>query len=71
MSWRVTSAGLPLCLHPCRYATRAMSIQNAVVQNNTQTPEEEVAYLKDLVLHLQEENNSLRAKLISNGISAD
>lgn len=48
-----------------------MSIQNAVVQNNTQTPEEEVAYLKDLVLHLQEENNSLRAKLISNGISAD
>eukprot|EP00879_Flechtneria_rotunda_P014938 GHRR01015608.1.p1 GENE.GHRR01015608.1~~GHRR01015608.1.p1 ORF type:complete len:482 (+),score=168.20 GHRR01015608.1:1054-2499(+) len=44
----------------CRYASRAMAIKNSLKLNNQLTAEEEVAYLRQMVAELQEENERLR-----------
>uniref|UniRef100_A0A383V908 Kinesin-like protein n=1 Tax=Tetradesmus obliquus TaxID=3088 RepID=A0A383V908_TETOB len=46
-----------------RYASRAMAIKNSLKLNNQMSAEEEVAYLRQLVGELQEENDKLKRLL--------
>lgn len=59
----VISEGLVLLCHVCRYARNARSIKNSLRLNNTLSLEEEVAYLREMVVKLQAENAELKAKL--------
>lgn len=52
-----------------RYASRAMAIKNSLKLNNQMSPEEEVAYLRQLVGELQEENDKLKRLLGPGAIS--
>ncbi|WIA35058.1 hypothetical protein OEZ86_003547 [Tetradesmus obliquus] len=52
-----------------RYASRAMAIKNSLKLNNQMSAEEEVAYLRQLVGELQEENDKLKRLLGPGGSS--
>lgn len=49
-----------------RYASRAMAIKNSLKLNNQMSQEEELAYLRQLVAELQDENDQLK-KLMMGG----
>lgn len=56
-------------LSTLRYASRAMAIKNSL-HRSTMSPLEELAYLKELVSQLQEENGQLRQVIADAGLSA-